>query len=442
MKLGNILKNCGLLLLCSVLCADFSMATNSDSLEVETNPQTKLISSLQITADDAPKLLQLLALPDETLANITSALDKPKDILNFGTTCRRLHVVSEIDASWKPHLEKLPGHLPADPRSEITYKDRVIEHYILVKIKIAMIENGPEKLRSLLLRYGKNTRIQALGYYYEYWSSNDDVRELVCLSNIPPLIRVLNEFGVNSSINHVIKYLNGEDGVGNDDPDSRNAVKEYLQKHDSVLDKDVRELLMLASRLGKYEDADEARKKTEELSQPKMHLKYGDSIWYSAFYIKLLAYTSGEYGFGKNPNAARQTIEQQLELGNHQEMAFHHKLYGMVDQDYGYGYQGTEKIKQFIEDSVLEGIKAAIRIKYLLLARGNKHDLYGIEKDEREAANFLKQLGTSSCAIGIQVENAMSGKNVELATSLVREYKWHSFLPYWTTGLFMSTPDL
>ncbi len=92
MKLGNILKNCGLLLLCSALCADFSMASNG-SLQDEDDAQTAQTG--------------LLLLPGELLLEIALKLDKLMDVQSFGATCQTLHNISNNEAIWRKHWQKI-----------------------------------------------------------------------------------------------------------------------------------------------------------------------------------------------------------------------------------------------------------------------------------------------------------------------------------------------
>ncbi len=146
MQLGNILKSCGLLLLCSVLCTDFSVASNG---------------SLQDEDDTQAAQTGLLLLPGELLLEIALKLDEVSDVLSFGATCRTLCKIGNYEVIWQ-NLSKNLALLPVDDTSSLTFKDRVREHFILMDMRIAFVNNDKEELAKLLEANSKFCRIRDL----------------------------------------------------------------------------------------------------------------------------------------------------------------------------------------------------------------------------------------------------------------------------------------
>ncbi len=278
MVLGNILKSCGWLLLCSVLCADFSMATNSDSSEAEASPHRKTTSSLQITADDDPKLLHLLALPSEILVNIALDLDEPKDILSLGTACKTLHAVSEADAIWKKHFRNL-ALLPVDDSSRLTFLDRVREHFILMDMRIAIAGEDEEELAKLLKANSKFCRIRGLIIERDY-----SPRPIMT----PSMNNLLCKYGNTEAMARKFHGL----------PDGKNG----------------------------YKKAFEAATKFNEKQVAK-----GDPV---AIERKVSGLGIGYYGYAQDPQAVREFNEELVAKGNPE--AIKRKVKGLLYGCHGY----------------------------------------------------------------------------------------------------------
>ncbi len=170
MKLGNILKNCSLLLLCSALCADFSMASNG-SLQDENDAQTAQTG--------------LLSLPEELLLGITLKLDKLKDVQSFVATCQTLRNISNYEVIWRKHSENLELG-PLEDGSTLSYKAQVREHIPQLKhrslqdVSAAILEVDVTKLSDILaslpVKVIKSMRC-SLPFYSPSYS--DDIREVL-----------------------------------------------------------------------------------------------------------------------------------------------------------------------------------------------------------------------------------------------------------------------
>ncbi len=133
MKLGNILKSCGLLLLCSALCADFSVATSG---------------SLGDEGDTQAQSIHLTTLPREMLLR----LDEVRDVLSFGKSCKTLHSIGETDAIWKKLHKNLKLPLmKTDP--VLSHKEAVLKHYkhcLTQDLCAAISEDSVGRVRRIL----------------------------------------------------------------------------------------------------------------------------------------------------------------------------------------------------------------------------------------------------------------------------------------------------
>ncbi len=300
MRLSDILKSCSLSLLCLTLIVDHSMATHVSPVDERVTQHVAAGQSPTPPADrendqhcgagQVPKpqagggdYAELL--PREILLQVFLQLEGLNDVVNLRLVCKKWLKVSDDDTIWKKLYENmllLPLSVEAD--SKLTYKDRVLEHFLLMKMTIAILEGNPGAFSGLLETYGKSEFCRMKYLELEFSLQTNQVKELLVNCGNIQAMKIRS------------RILHGKHTYEKDSQEAEDLIDKIIAQ--SNQDAIRRRIEGLAR--GEYGSAENTLKAKEfnfnELSIAQVDQK--------AIIIKIEGLARGEYGYAKDLNAA------------------------------------------------------------------------------------------------------------------------------------------